>query len=263
MSNEDLSKCLSAVGRLLAAKFAGDVYRQACAETFGIPATDVTSDQRRQVKIAAFSSEYGATLRGFSSVPMLDDAAFFSSGTTLEILTAEERRQIFRHKGDLVASDTVLSWTVRFPGGKPFQVVVADQVGREEWERLGNTVLLKPRMKTLSELHDEKAQKDHERQQEQRSSDMVWLEEVLAKSIPMYQWPSTYVWSGASPELDREHYRSLVRGSGNRFHRLGVACNYCGTELINPAPSAILASSPPQRKVACIGCGWSGSSSRV
>lgn len=271
ISNEDLAECVRTVERLMGAKFAGDLYRQAYAETFGIPASEVTDDQRRQVKIAAFGSAFGSVsprLRGRSNGPMLDDAAFVpelkASGTTLELLTADERRQIFKHNGDLVGSDTVLSWTVRFPGGRPFQVVVADQVGREEWERLGNTVLWRvepPRMKTLRELHAE-AQAERDRKQAERAADVVWLEEVLAKNIPMYQWPPTYVWSGATPEQYREHFRTQVRSAG-RFYRLGVACDHCGTELINPEPGVVLASNPPQRKVACIGCGWSGSSSRV
>ena len=54
----------------------------------------------------------------------------------LEVLEWEDRRSILRTVDDLVPSDEVLTLTVRFGGGPPFQVVVSGPVGRAELERV-------------------------------------------------------------------------------------------------------------------------------
>lgn len=40
---------------------------------------------------------------------------------------------------------------------------------------------------------------------------------------------------------------------------LGVACDLCATELVQPDPRVALAVLPPRVTVACPACGWEGS----
>ncbi len=44
----------------------------------------------------------------------------------------------------------------------------------------------------------------------------------------------------------------------NEPRRCGVACPRCQKELLDVTPGMILLSDPPQKKVRCITCGWSG-----
>lgn len=41
-------------------------------------------------------------------------------------------------------------------------------------------------------------------------------------------------------------------------HPNGIACPECGAELVDSHPMTILPSSPPQKNVACLACGWTG-----
>jgi len=59
----------------------------------------------------------------------------------LEVLQWEDRRSILRTVDDLVPSDEVLTLTVRFEGGPPFQVVVSGLVGRAELERISAVLI--------------------------------------------------------------------------------------------------------------------------
>ncbi len=44
----------------------------------------------------------------------------------------------------------------------------------------------------------------------------------------------------------------------NEPRRCGVACPRCEKELVDVTPGMILASNPPQKKVRCSACGWTG-----
>jgi hypothetical protein len=59
----------------------------------------------------------------------------------LEVLQWEDRRSFLRTVDDLVPSDEVLTLTVRFEGGPPFQVVVSGPVGRAELERISAVLI--------------------------------------------------------------------------------------------------------------------------
>lgn len=38
----------------------------------------------------------------------------------------------------------------------------------------------------------------------------------------------------------------------------GIACDYCGNELVDTRPNVILSSYPPQKSVFCDKCGFGG-----
>lgn len=61
-------------------------------------------------------------------------------------------------------------------------------------------------------------------------------------------------------EVDRHCIRdgivSAIKGSYAEF--LGVACDNCGTELVNPHRCETLMSSPPKVDARCAGCGFCG-----
>jgi hypothetical protein len=124
-------------------------------------------------------------------------------------------------------------------------------------------------MKTLSQLNAKSRENFQSAEAKGLVEDTAWLEEILAKNIPLHVWAPVYVWSADfGPSEYRESFRKKIR-TGNRnayrnaYQRLGCACDHCGTELINPEPGMVLASNPPKRKVACIGCGWAGSTSLI
>lgn len=69
--------------------------------------------------------------------------------------------------------------------------------------------------------------------------------------------------SSADVPLYQSFNRSLkwVRAAlaEGRVDFYDLACDHCGTQLVNHEPSVSLASSPPQRRIGCPGCGWVGS----
>ena len=87
-------------------------------------------------------------------------------------------------------------------------------------------------------------------QDEQRRKTRVWLQDIENKTIPIH-----------APEFlaIREGLRQQVRLPSLSYRRIGILCNYCGTELINQRPGEILLSYPPRIEIGCIGCGWIGS----
>jgi len=42
------------------------------------------------------------------------------------------------------------------------------------------------------------------------------------------------------------------------IHAYDISCDVCGCQLIDPTPGVTMLSSPPQRRIQCPGCGWSG-----
>lgn len=70
----------------------------------------------------------------------------------------------------------------------------------------------------------------------------------------------------AEHDYDKTNYEScrdrirlmLVTGQAQLFN---LACNHCGTQLVNPEPGTMLMSYPPQKRIGCPGCGWLGSTS--
>ena len=43
-----------------------------------------------------------------------------------------------------------------------------------------------------------------------------------------------------------------------RFHLNGIACPTCGKEMVDSDPYVTLTSDPPQKAIACEGCGYRG-----
>lgn len=118
-------------------------------------------------------------------------------------------------------------------------------------------------MKTLGQLSDESRERFLAAKDQERTADLAWLEAVLAMKLPLHVWAPVYMWTADfGPSEYRESFRRKIR-ERQAYQRLGCACDYCGTELINPEPGSVLASNPPKRKVACIGCGWAGSTSLI
>jgi len=118
-----------------------------------------------------------------------------------------------------------------------------------------DAICLSP-MKTLTEESNE-----HETLRiKQRTSDTIWLIEVIAQEILLFPRPPSKA-SKYDRHALREAMREQVRETRS-YIRLGAACDNCRTELINPYPDVVLMSNPPQYYVSCIGCGWKGSTSR-
>ena len=65
---------------------------------------------------------------------------------------------------------------------------------------------------------------------------------------------------GIAIAKDREHVRDSISTSIINGHAefLGVACDACGIELVNPVKGEILISSPPKVDARCAGCGFIG-----
>ena len=118
-------------------------------------------------------------------------------------------------------------------------------------------------VKTLGQLSDENRERILAAKAQERTADIAWLEAVLAMQLPLHVWTPKHMWAADfGPSEYRESFRRKIR-ERQAYQRLGCACDHCGTELINPEPRRVLASNPPKRKVACIGCGWAGSTSMI
>ena len=78
------------------------------------------------------------------------------------------------------------------------------------------------------------------------------LKNILERNIPMF--------SGSSDPALHTRREEIRLGLINRtMPRIWLACDECRTELVNMEPGVVLLSNPPQRRVACPGCGWIGS----
>lgn len=106
---------------------------------------------------------------------------------------------------------------------------------------------MRPPMKKLSEFKaDQEA--DHLAVQEaKRQACLMLLADVERQNIPLHQ-----------PNSDG--IRTLIRRGlrESRMTPLGIACDHCGTELVDRKPGAMTASMPPKRTIGCPGCGWTG-----
>ena len=63
------------------------------------------------------------------------------------------------------------------------------------------------------------------------------------------------------PELVKDAEAALEIQKGllrNAMNPIGIACDTCGTELVNRTPNLITLSAPPCIDVGCAGCGWRG-----
>jgi len=109
-------------------------------------------------------------------------------------------------------------------------------------------------MKTLSEDRDDRIKA----RQDERASALAWLTEIEGKDIPLY----TSERYGSSREALRDKVRDESPSYNPHYSRLGVACDHCGTELINRTPGVLMTSNPPKINIGCIGCGWIGYSWR-
>lgn len=56
--------------------------------------------------------------------------------------------------------------------------------------------------------------------------------------------------------MARERYRASDDLA--KPHKNGIACPQCGQELWDIAPMLTLTSNPPQKDIACQGCGYRG-----
>lgn len=110
-------------------------------------------------------------------------------------------------------------------------------------------------MKTLSELR-------RERMLEERTARQSHAERCLAllkssADVPVFK--NTDSTNVTDYTKTREMVRRVLEAGNIEFYE--VACDHCGTQLVNHEPGASLLSSPPQRRVGCPGCGWLGSTS--
>jgi hypothetical protein len=103
-------------------------------------------------------------------------------------------------------------------------------------------------MKTLTEVHEEMEEKDR-----LRTEKLEMNRDILLKK-------SEEILPLDGREKHKEIYRRTL--SSNDFKRtpnlmLLVACDNCGTELIDKSAGSIKGY-PPKKHVVCVGCGFSG-----
>jgi hypothetical protein len=113
------------------------------------------------------------------------------------------------------------------------------------------------RMKTLSEYEAQRKSSEDEYWKGKLERAQKWLSELEEKNIPLYEEkdPRTH-YEPDQVESMRRGMRQLIQNG--RTSGLGVACDHCGTELVDREPGCITLSSPPKLYVGCPGCGWIG-----
>jgi predicted RNA-binding Zn-ribbon protein involved in translation (DUF1610 family) len=111
-------------------------------------------------------------------------------------------------------------------------------------------------MKTLSEYESARSLAENRAGVAYIDNERAWVTAVEDQRITLYSSPKDLAGSVERRRDNLDRMRSLVRAGETR--RLGVACDNCGTELIDRCPGSITASNPPLRYVGCIGCGWIG-----
>lgn len=106
---------------------------------------------------------------------------------------------------------------------------------------------MRPPMKKLSEYTAERqAHREATREAQQQVCHGL-LASVERQVIPLHQ-----------PHADSIR-TTMRRGLREvRMVPLGVACDHCGTELVDRHPGTRTASMPPMLTVGCPGCGWTG-----
>lgn len=100
---------------------------------------------------------------------------------------------------------------------------------------------------------------DHERARSLRNEHLVQvlndqldalLEEAIAADLPPFC-------GTAQAAITRDGLRADARDHRVEVLR-SIECDHCGTTLVNPSPGSVLLAYPPRTRVACLGCGWSG-----
>lgn len=103
---------------------------------------------------------------------------------------------------------------------------------------------------------------DHVREREEARKALImehldkerkWLREIVDRNFPLYEEKGI---EKRQVETDRNLMRSLI--DEGEATRIGLACDHCGTELINRSPGSEFASFPPKKAIGCPGCGWKG-----
>jgi hypothetical protein len=107
-------------------------------------------------------------------------------------------------------------------------------------------------MKTLSEHEAEQASIEKARRDthNERCRDLLQSSE----GVQVFR-PTT---PGDQTDYAGVCIRTRVTLASGNVTFYGLACDYCGTELINTEPGACCMSSPPCYRAACPGCGWLG-----
>lgn len=111
-------------------------------------------------------------------------------------------------------------------------------------------------MKKVSELLEEQ-KRDHSQAhlaaKQELERNCKWMDELDKADIPVYVHKETWT-NKTDYQVVRNGLREQVR-QGNII-RLSLACDGCGTEIVNREPGSITLSDPPQIYVGCPGCGW-------
>lgn len=100
------------------------------------------------------------------------------------------------------------------------------------------------KMKTLSEYNSATTKAAKEARERERDSRIALLASIEALDLPIID------------ASRRQTARELLRQGQGAM--LGIACDRCGTQLVNLHPDVVLLSSPPQYEVNCAGCGAHG-----
>lgn len=113
-------------------------------------------------------------------------------------------------------------------------------------------------MKTLSEYEAEK--RAERKTKEGLANDRIrflnqLVDEIEVRDIPLYVPKDTMV-----DRCGYREYRLLIRASvrAGRVDVYNLACDHCGTVLVNDEPGNMTFSDPPKKRISCPGCGWTG-----
>jgi ribosomal protein S27E len=110
-------------------------------------------------------------------------------------------------------------------------------------------------MKTLSEQEAERVREQAEFRRSHADQCRTLLD--TCKDVPVFKNPDPINVTAYTEA--REMVRRALEAGNVEFYE--VACDHCGTQLVNHCPNVMLTSHPPQRRVGCPGCGWLGSTS--
>ncbi len=112
-------------------------------------------------------------------------------------------------------------------------------------------------MKTFSQIKaDTGAARNHRQVRDAENLDecIAWMDELDASTSPVL-FPSPFV-DVEVLYARRINLRNNVRSG--KAKAIPVACDHCGTQLVNRHPGVQTASKPPKIRVGCPGCGWLG-----
>jgi hypothetical protein len=98
-------------------------------------------------------------------------------------------------------------------------------------------------------LNEEKAWREESRARKaQERADRVLA--IQSQQIPLRE--------GVTEQM-RDRIHAVIVGGG--ASPCGFACDHCKTELYDISGGVVLTSYPPQRRIGCPGCGWTGTTS--